>query len=50
MLARALSDGSRQRETPEYPFGLIEGISGEISFLSDLFNQEEAVKFPGLEI
>ena len=50
MLARALTDGSWKRETPKYPFSLIEGISGEISFLSDLYNQEEAVKFPGFEI
>jgi hypothetical protein len=35
---------------PDHPFSLMEGVSGEIAFLSDLLSGDEYVRFPGYEI
>ena len=44
---------SRDRKvkgTPDTPFSLFEGLSGEVYFLSDLLTNEDAVRFPAYEI
>jgi hypothetical protein len=33
-----------------YPFSLMEGISGQIAFVSDLLRDEDDTRFPGFEI
>jgi hypothetical protein len=53
--AKAIFDPKTQNQMPDkfkpvYPFSLMEGISGVISFLSDLLQNEDEVRFPGYEI
>ena len=35
---------------PDYPWSLMEGLSGEICLLSDLLANENNMRFPGYEI
>ncbi len=44
-------DGTKVRKgIPNYPFSLMEGLSGPITLISDLLLNKRAVLFPGLEI
>jgi hypothetical protein len=52
LLAREIS---KQRVTDEnlqttHPFSLMEGVSGQICFLSDLLRNENELRFPGVEV
>ena len=43
--------GARMTQgVPDYPWSLMEGLSGEICLLSDLLTNENKVRFPGFEI
>ena len=35
---------------PDYPYSLMEGISGDICFLSDLLRDDDDTRFPAFEI
>ena len=41
---------TKVKGVPDHPFGLMEGLSGEICFLSDILRDENDVRFPGFEI
>ena len=63
LFARALSDGPIMKQVREHehgyrkatgvadhPYSLMEGISGDICFLSDMLRDENEVRLPGFEI
>ena len=57
LLAKALFDPLIQAKfQPAYggrqyfPYSLMEGIAGDISFLSDILKDETSARFPGYEI
>jgi hypothetical protein len=55
LFAKALIDnkiqGTLEKGKSDHPFSLMEGLSGQISFLSDLLTDEDqVVRFPGYEL
>ena len=54
MFAFALSDSKIQnkqiQEPTNHPYSLMEGLAGEVLFLSQILNDEEEARFPGFEI
>ena len=63
MFAFAICDGKVHDQTkshqdstrlccgsPDHPFGLMEGMTGDICFLSDLLHDEDNMRMPGFEI
>ena len=50
-MCRKFDDGTRKCPgLPDHPFSLMEGISGDICFMSDLLKDEVEMQFPGFEI
>ena len=50
-LVSSHDDGWRIYEgVPDHPFSLMEGLSGDICFLSDLLRDESEARFPAYEI
>ena len=44
-------DGFRKvKGTPDYPYSLMEGVAGEVYFLSELLTEDDDMRFPGYEV
>jgi hypothetical protein len=39
-----------ERGCPDHPFGLMEGMPGDICFISDMLHDEDSIRLPGFEI